>query len=477
MTTTTALKSQTRRRVGIYVRISSDPDGTKLAVQRQEKACRSRARQKDWTVVEVYCDNDISAAGDVERPAYQRMLADIKSGKIDGIVAWAFDRLTRSMRELEDIIELHEQHGAELATIEGEIDLSTDVGRMIARILAAVARQELERRRRRQLEERTQKAELGVLHGGGKRPYGYEDDRVTIRESEAELIREAADRVLDGESIRSLVNDFAARPDGVTMTPTRLRTILISARISGRREHWQGKKGERRPALAPIVGTANWEPIISVEQSDALRALLTASSRTTNVTKSARKHLLPGFLQCSQCEQPMQSASLQGRAGYACAAKPNGSKCRKAIFVDRADETVVAKLLEVIDTPKFRKLADERAGISPKLRVQLRKDEARLIELAELEESGELTPAEWKAKRDVVLARIIDVKMIIDRSVQHAALHKLLEHDDIAAGWALLSLAQQRSVLDSAIKRVVIHPPKKMGSVFDPTRVEVRWAA
>jgi site-specific DNA recombinase len=85
---------------GIYARISyvRREDGTKerLGVERQVPPCRELARRKGWTLVEpVYEDNDLSAFSGKRRPGYEQLLADAKAGRINVIVAWHADRLTR----------------------------------------------------------------------------------------------------------------------------------------------------------------------------------------------------------------------------------------------------------------------------------------------------------------------------------------------------------------------------------------------
>ena len=93
-------------RAGIYTRISKDAEGTELGVKRQEDDCRKEAERRQWDVVQVYTDNDVSATRSKRRPAYDRMLQDIRSGYLQAIVVWAVDRLTRTPRELEDVIDL-----------------------------------------------------------------------------------------------------------------------------------------------------------------------------------------------------------------------------------------------------------------------------------------------------------------------------------------------------------------------------------
>lgn len=487
MTAKTAKSTQTRAasaaRVALYLRISADGENDKQAVQRQEKESRQKiAAQYPGAKITLYVDNDTSAddtKSGYDRPRYEAMMRDARAHKIDVIVAWTAERLTRALRECEDVLDLHDEHGVGLMTMGGVVDLASPMGRMAFRIYIVFAKAELEQRRYRQLAERRQKAEQGRVHKGGKRPYGYADDKMTIVEHEAAVVREAAERVLAGESMRSIVSDLAERgvtgEAGTPMTQTRLRSILISARISGRREHWQStKRGEARPALAPIVAVDCWPAIISVEQSDRLRSLLTSQKRLSH-HGNARVHLLPGFLRCSLCGAPMQSMKINGRAMYACALKP-GEKCRKTITAARVEEVVTYEVMKRIDTPKYRRLVADRVGIDKQIVSQLALDEHALIELAEERARGDLEYDEWKVQRDIVKDRIDVAKAHIEDATHADALARLLAVEgDLHERFAAMTLGEQRAVLGSAVEKIVIKPPSKPGRTFDPTRVEVLW--
>ena len=131
------MRTQTRRpaaasarldvpvRAAIYVRISKDRTGAGLGVARQEEDCRALCERRGWLIARVYVDNDVSAYSGKPRPAWRELLADLEAGRMDAVVCWHVDRLTRSPRELEDVIDLHDGQGIALATVTGEIDLST----------------------------------------------------------------------------------------------------------------------------------------------------------------------------------------------------------------------------------------------------------------------------------------------------------------------------------------------------------------
>src|SRR3954447_24610749 len=177
------------RRAAIYVRISNDREGAGLGVARQEADCRLRAETAGWSVVDVYCDNDLSAYSGKPRPEYRRMLRDLETGRVDVVLAWHSDRLHRSPKELEEFIDVCEGRGVAVETVKaGPVDLSTPAGRAVARTIGAWARYESEHKAERNRRKALELAQAGKLSGGGTRPYGFNDDRRTICQDEAEII-------------------------------------------------------------------------------------------------------------------------------------------------------------------------------------------------------------------------------------------------------------------------------------------------
>src|SRR5438128_1675724 len=178
----------------VYVRLSRDRTGAGVAVDQQERECRPLAEQRGYLPdqIEVYADNDISAFSGKIRPRYRDLLRDIESGKVTFLVAWHNDRLHRSMRELAQFIDVIRTSGIEVQTARaGSIDLSTPTGRMMAFNLGNIAEYESAHKSERHLVAEERLATTGKAHGG-RRPFGFEADRVTIRDDEALLIREAA---------------------------------------------------------------------------------------------------------------------------------------------------------------------------------------------------------------------------------------------------------------------------------------------
>ncbi|MFD1274810.1 recombinase family protein [Streptomyces kaempferi] len=163
----------------IYARISEDREGAHLATERQTDDCRDLAEQLstpqvEYRVVRVFEDNDLSAYSGKPRPDYLEMLAALRNGEGDCVLAWHTDRLHRSPVELEEYIDVCAPADIDTRTVKaGQLDLTTATGRWQARQLGAMARFEVERQIERQKRAREQKASHGE-YAGGPRPFGYE---------------------------------------------------------------------------------------------------------------------------------------------------------------------------------------------------------------------------------------------------------------------------------------------------------------
>jgi DNA invertase Pin-like site-specific DNA recombinase len=454
--------------VAIYVRISQDRTGAGLGVARQEEDCRVLCERLGWNVVEIYIDNDVSAFSGKPRPEWERLMADVKAGHVQGVAVWHIDRLTRSPRELEDVIDLADRHSLALATVTGEVDLATPTGRMIGRIIGSVARQESEHKAERQARERRQSAERGHRNGGGLRGYGYEGDKVV--EDEAVVIVDAARRVLAGESLssvcRSLKEWKILTAGGTTWIPSKLQKVLMSARISGRREH----HGEI------VSDTATWPAIISPEDSDRLRALLGNPARRTS-TSTGRKYLLAGILKCGRCGGRMATRPRDGVRRYVCAAVAGGDSCgRMAINGEKTDEFVRDMVLIALDSPGMAERLRERDGVGADLIEAIRRDEEEMEEIAADKAEGRITRKEWLVQREIVVNRLDAARRRLARQTQTNALTSFVgTFEEMQGRWEGLNVSQRRAIVSAVLVSLKVNPATH-GPKWDPERLaEPEW--
>ncbi len=461
----------------IYARISSDPKDERLGVKRQVADCEALAASLGWTVYDTYIDNDLSAWSGKPRPEYQRLCDDLKAGAVDALVVWDNDRLTRSPLEWEHFMALYDAVGGfSVHTVTaGEIDLGSASGRAVARIVGAIARQESDQKSARIRRKALELATKGKVSGGGTRPYGFAPDRRTVVEDEAAHIREAARRVLAGESWRSVCADFNERniptSTGREWSIQVMRRMLTSGRISGRREH----HGE-------IVADAEWPAIIPPEDSDRLRALRRRAAGSAPSGRTPRRYLLTGgLLRCGLCDAPMVSRpNDRGQRRYHCAKGPGFSGCgHMYALADPIESFVAQAVLYRLDTPELaaaladaRRLNAEHAEIAERVAA----DEAMLDQLAQDYAAQEITHREWRTARQPIQARIDAAKRRLTRI---SSTHRIEDYAGKSSllrdAWAGLPLTRQAAIVSTILDHVVVNPAVRGRNTFDRSRFTLVW--
>src|SRR5687768_2163278 len=113
-----AKEAEKEVRIGVYLRISDDPEGTERATDRQLEDCKRHAAGRGWQVADIFKDVDLSAyRNGVRRPQFERLIEAIKDRQIDGVLCWKIDRLTRRQRDLVRVDEACEEAGGFIATV------------------------------------------------------------------------------------------------------------------------------------------------------------------------------------------------------------------------------------------------------------------------------------------------------------------------------------------------------------------------
>jgi site-specific DNA recombinase len=457
----------------IYARISSDPEGDRLGVTRQVDDCRALAERKGWSVAGEYVDDDRSAWSGKLRPEYERMLGDMRAGAIDAVLVWHPDRLHRRPIELEEFVDVCKlARITEVAYVGGDLPVSADDGLLLARILAAVASDASAKTSKRIKRKNAERAEKGLPTGGGSRPFGYDPTRLKVDPVEAVLVREAADRVLAGDSVRAIATDWNARGSATTTgglwTVQTLRRGLYSARLSGQVER-----------LGEVVGPGRWPAILTVDETTRLRAILDERSRSRR--RPVRRYLLPGLLRCGLCGARLVSRpQANGERRYVCAPGPGRAGCgRLAIKAEPIEAFIAAAILERLDSPALAAAlagaADADAATAAEHRA-LREDEDQRDDLARRWANREISASEWRTARDIIEARITATRRKIERLSRSSAIDAFVGRSSVLrATWATLPLDRQRSIVSAVLDRAVVGPATRGRTTFDPDRVEPVW--
>jgi site-specific DNA recombinase len=470
-------------RAAIYTRISSDPRDTQLGVKRQEDDARQLVALRGWEVADVYQDNDESAFNGHARPEFQRLLEDVRARRVQAVVAWHPDRLTRNDEEQAALIKLLRETRCAVETVRaGAMDVATASGRLMAKMLGINSVYESEHRSERLKAKHEQLAKAGEDAGGGQ-PFGFDSDRKTIREDQAQLIREAASRVLAGEGLRTICVDWNRRGIATVTGPPRkwtqpvMKRMLVSARISGRRER-RTVDGVRLE-IGPIVATAKWPAIITAEQSDQLRALLSDAGRRTNL-KPSKQLLTGGLAVCGVCGAALVSRPKGHGAGnpstpsLVCAKGPGYKGCGGIrIQAEPLDELVSEAVLLRVDggaLAEAMRSTDDRQATADLADV-----DKQLAFLAAEWAARRLDLVEWEAARGPLRAQQAELKRRIDRSRAKVRLAGL--PDPLREAWPTLELHRRRAVIAALVEAVVVARGTRGLNHFDDRRVTIRWKA
>lgn len=447
--------------VGIYVRMSLDIRGDELGVKRQEKFCRQVVAERGWTEVEVYQDNDLSAwRKGVVRPAFRRMLDDIASGRISGIVVYNLDRFLRQIRELEEVIDVCEVAGrTNVASYERDLDLTTAEGRFYARLMVSVAQKSSDDTSRRLKFKYDQMAEQGIAHSG-PRMFGYQSDRVHADPVEAAIVREMIDRVFTGESARSIALDLNARgvrgAGGGKWDSTGVRGLIKNPRLAGLRVH-----------RGAVVGPGAWEPIIDAATHERIKAYYDDPMRKVN--RPPRVRLLTGLVYCGLCNGRLNYSGKLGQ--LRCFKSPANGACGRVFINAQYTEDYVTSMV----LASGRELLLKRKAESGEAEVlkEIARLEDRKDELGDMYAQGELERPDYSTAYRAITGRLslarkelnaINVEMAVDKALS------------AITAWDTATLDQRRLVLMRYLERVRVMRVGKESGAFDPNRIQLDWA-
>lgn len=497
----------------IYVRISRDRVGAGLGVERQEHECRELAERLGLDVVGVYPDNDLSAYSGKRRPNYEALLEDLQAGRAEAVIAWHMDRLHRSPAELERYITICDPLRIPTFTVmAGELDLSTASGRMNARVTGAVARHESEQKGERVRSQKRQ-AQANGRWLGGRRPFGFAADGVTVRPSaeqlhkihrrmadlygqampspgeltalaarltaEADALEEATRRVLAGDSMRGILTAWNERglctTTGARWNGSSFRQLLLRPRnagLVGTRTSGADASGTAKPKRARerVLGKASWPAIVDRETWEALRVMLTDPARRLHDGKTSRRLLGSALYRCGICGLKARSGGsrAKGPGRYQC---PEGHVTRIAGAIDDLVFDVLEGLLRKnkikvkLKVPDLFPLYDRLALLNAK------SDE--IASVFSDPDSG-MTSAQFKISNDRLQHEIAQIQAEIGRLSGGNALVGIVDAPDPVRAFHAADIERKRRVIDHLMTvRIMPTSPGRRpgGRYFDPRSV------
>lgn len=294
---------------GIYVRVSTEEQAQEgFSIRAQEQKLKDYARIKDWSIYKIYIDEGISGKN-LERPAIQELIADVKNAAVQNVLVFKIDRLTRSTADLIYLVDLFNEHDCAFNSLMESIDTQTASGRMFLKIIGIFAEFE-----RENIIERTKVGiERKVREGysiGGSTSFGYDRPQnqkiQTINDEEAEIVRSVFDMYVNqGMSITSI-----ARQLNVLKIPTKkdntwgntgIRRLLSNCNYVGNVRHHIHDKDKKYS----VEGLH--DQIVSQELFDSAQRLLAKNRKVSPKKKPRRENYFSGFLVCALCGYKMRT--------------------------------------------------------------------------------------------------------------------------------------------------------------------------
>ncbi|MFF3607434.1 recombinase family protein [Streptomyces sp. NPDC002463] len=511
-----SLRRYVPQRPGCYLRTSCDRRGDEKGLDLQLQDVDRKRIDLAWgPFAQVYRENDTGAFkkkrltkndGTVDwvviRPAFRRMLSDLLSGEIDGVIFYDTDRLARQPRDLEDLIDIVEHTTRPAVGVTGALNLLNDADRHMARMLCLMALKASEDTSRRVARNHLADASAGELTG--RTPYAWNPDG-TLCPDRARIARRIYDQFAAGRSItgiaRDLNEDKIPSPRDTKWTQPTVKAILTNPRYCGfvsyrgrhRNEIPRQRDGWGRVLLGedglPTLG--RWEPVVSKKlwadtqlQLDQRRLIGEQRGILRNPEgDNYRKYVFTGYLRCGICQAAMSAkrVAVRGHVIYYCPGKGRnacGKVSRRAQPVDLHLEALIAEWAKAHSAkPPTREEAAEQDGLAEVLRTRISDIAARKRDLTSSWAEGSERVRGMRA--DDYYQALASMNTELDRLEVELAIHdshaRRRRPRDYESEWRTGGLEQRRALVGEIFSAIHVMPSGKGRAPFNPDHIKPQY--
>ncbi len=407
------MKSQLK--IGAYLRVSTDRqvqvfEGS-LDTQkyRMTEFVKNKNKElKKWgEIIDFYVDEGLSA-GTSKRPQYQRLMQDVRSGKVNLILVSDLSRLSRNVHDFSVLLKELEQNNASYLSMKEQFDTTTPAGRLMVNMVVNMAQFEREQTSERVAINVSSRAMRGYT-SGGKTPFGYDRDpdrpgSFTVNEKEAKDVRAIFRVFLERGSVGKAIPVIEAL--GIQPRPTRtkdrgiipgkwgyeqLKTLLSNTAYVGIKEVNKLNRGEDPDSLKPWElyqqVKASWPAIIDEKEFQEVQGVLEESllmerRRTNGIER--RIFLLSGILHCGECGKALTGQSSHGSQSvhryYAHVEKriSNVTCSSKRIRADEIEQVIINHFSEAVSRAGYF------SNLEAKISEGMKSEPARLNEQVDI---------------------------------------------------------------------------------------------
>ncbi len=462
-----------KKRVGIWIRVSTEFQVQDESPEHHEQRAQYYIKSKDWEAVEIYRLDAISGKTVMDHPETQRMLRDVQTGRITGLVFSRLARLARNTKELLEISEIFRKENSDLISLGEQIDTSTPAGRLFFTVMSAMAQWEREEISARVSASVPIRAKMGKCTGGAASfGYKWEDKQLVIDEVEAPVRKLMYEIFLECKRKRttaSRLNELGHRTrNGAKFTDTTIDRLLTDSTAKGERianytkslgenKNWTFKPEEEwiRVPCPAIIDEQLWQECNNI---------LAKQKKSRKKPGRYSYHLLGGIVKCS-CGKPMYVPGANSRK-YKC------SVCKNDINQEALYGFYQENLSQYIDNIKPEIFIEEvkleiqrKEGLlasTMKNRELLRK---KMNELVDLKLSGDIDINHYKERYEPLMEQVNQ----LDRSVPDLQGEidfmriQLTSTDFVINGvrslytdWNDLDFTQKRAIAETVTEHIIV---------------------
>ncbi|RUS48849.1 recombinase family protein [Cohnella sp. AR92] len=340
-------------KAAIYARVSTEEQATQgYSIQAQLEELRNYANYQKLDIVSEYIDEGASGKSISGRPEMKRLLNDVQRGKLDYVLFYKLDRISRDLKDALEISDTLSQHNVTMYIHNEKIDTSTPSGKMHFQIMGSFAEFERNTIVDRVKMGMTQRAKEGNFNGGQCLGYDCIEKSLIVNEEEAAIVREIFDLSDQGLGYKAVVNRVNSKgyltKRGIQFQVNGVKTILDNPMYIGKIrfnqvEGWS-EKGRKGKNADPLLVEGKHQPIINLELWERVQEQ--RKKRSYKPSKSNSPFILNGIIKCPKCGGGMVAGRSKGGSGkyyrnYVCGQHHNKGKdacSAHSINADKAEQ-------------------------------------------------------------------------------------------------------------------------------------------
>lgn len=462
-----------KKRIGIWIRVSTEEQAKGESPEHHEERAKMYAQVQNWNVIETYHLEAVSGKTVINHPEAQRMIKDIKSGHIDGLIFSKLARLARNTKELLEFSDIFRVHNADLISLEEKIDTSSPAGRLFYTIISAMSQWEREEISSRVAASVPIRAKLGK-HIGGETPYGYEwvNKELRLHKTEApirKMIHELFAEHKRKKHVAKIINDKGYRTrNGSMFSGTTIDRLLRDPIAKGKRRAnytkslGESKKWKLKPEEEWVIIDA--PRLISDELWQKCNDILDGMSEKYNKVRDRGVYLFAGLLTC-ECGSKMYMRAKSPR--YIC------KSCKNKIEPDILEEVFQEQLKSFLfsDTEIQKKINADKQVILDKqkllvaLNTEVQKIKEKIDKIFDLYYENKISKDAFESRHQPLnieynqkLAEINSINISIDNlSMQSLSSDQILhEAKNLYNQWGNFTQEDRKDIIEQIVKNITI---------------------